>query len=102
MDGQSDKRLGTYFPQTGAPLRVNGTITDRTLAFNYDASLPNLPYGERGRGLQFSGATLNAAHTRMSGRVRLADGRDVSFTAVKDNIAPEFSLSVPVLWPTGT
>ena len=31
----------------------------------------------------------------MSGRVRLADGRDVSFTAVKDNIAPEFSLSVP-------
>ncbi|MDB5044025.1 MAG: peptidase papain [Deinococcus sp.] len=95
LEGTSDKRLGTYFPLSGPPLRVNGAFTGDALDFNFDAATPNLPYDDRGRGLQFAGARLDAAHTRLTGTVTLPGGRRVPFTAVKDNIGPEISLTIP-------
>jgi len=84
LDGEDDRRLGTYWGHDGVARRVNGTIDNYTIEFWIDWDTPNLDYGDL-QGLHFTGYLFTQDPVAIAGTmVDNRDGNTYAFYGGKD------------------
>jgi hypothetical protein len=84
LQGETDRRLGTYWGPDGVARRVNGTIDGHEIEFWIDWDTPNLDYGDL-QGLYFTGYIFTQDPVMVAGTmVDNRDGQDYPFYATKD------------------